>query len=166
MPPSTHTWNFPWAENSCPGDMQLSSQQTAPSPHLFSPPGEPSDRRISLHPWWLKTAKTGVPSLGWEDPLEKRMAAHSSILAWRIPWTEAPGGLQSMGSQRVTLPLSRATPKPCFLFPELKKKREQGRQGPLPPAILPCTCSGPGHPGHALPTWEEQSRSGGVKELR
>ena len=38
---------------------------------------------------------------GWEDPLEKGKAAHSSILAWRIPWTEEPGGLQSMGSQRV-----------------------------------------------------------------
>ena len=36
---------------------------------------------------------TWVPSLGWEDPLEKGMAAHSSILAWRIPWTEEPGGL-------------------------------------------------------------------------
>ena len=40
-----------------------------------------------------------VPSLGWEDPLEEGMATHSSILAWRIPWTEQPGGLQSMGSQ-------------------------------------------------------------------
>ena len=40
-------------------------------------------------------------SLGWEDPLEKGMAAHSSILAWRIPWTEEPGGLQSIRSQRV-----------------------------------------------------------------
>ena len=40
-----------------------------------------------------------VPSLGWEDPLEKGMATHSSILACRIPWTEEPGGLQSMGSQ-------------------------------------------------------------------
>ena len=38
------------------------------------------------------------PSLSWEDPLEKGMATHSSILAWRIPWTEEPGGLQSMGS--------------------------------------------------------------------
>ena len=45
--------------------------------------------------------ETWVQSLGWEDPLEKEMAAHSSILAWRIPWTEEPGGLQSMGSQRV-----------------------------------------------------------------
>ena len=42
-----------------------------------------------------------VHSLGWEDPLEKEMAAHSSVLAWEIPWTEQPGGLQSMGSQRV-----------------------------------------------------------------
>ena len=42
-----------------------------------------------------------VQSLGWEDPLEKGMATHSSILAWEIPGTEEPGGLQSMGSQRV-----------------------------------------------------------------
>ena len=45
--------------------------------------------------------ETQVQSLGQEDPLGKEMAAHSSILAWRIPWTEEPGGLQSMGSQRV-----------------------------------------------------------------
>ena len=42
-----------------------------------------------------------VQSLGGEDPLEEDMAAHSRVLAWRIPWTEEPGGLQSMGSQRV-----------------------------------------------------------------
>ena len=42
-----------------------------------------------------------VPSLGREDPLEKKIATHSSILAWRIPWTEEPGGLHSMESQRV-----------------------------------------------------------------
>ena len=42
---------------------------------------------------------TGVQFLGWEDPLEKEMTNHSSILAWRIPWTEEPGRLQSMGSQ-------------------------------------------------------------------
>ena len=45
--------------------------------------------------------ETRVRSLGREDPLEKEMATHSSILAWRIPWTEEPDGLQSMGSQRV-----------------------------------------------------------------
>ena len=45
--------------------------------------------------------ETWVQSLGWEDPLEKGMATHSSILVWRTPWTEEPGGLQSMGSQRV-----------------------------------------------------------------
>ena len=45
--------------------------------------------------------KTQVQSLGREDPLEEGMATHSSILAWRIPWTEEPGGLQSTGSQRV-----------------------------------------------------------------
>ena len=45
--------------------------------------------------------ETWVRSLGWEDPLEESMATHSSILAWRIPWTEEPGGLQSTGSQSV-----------------------------------------------------------------
>ena len=45
--------------------------------------------------------ETQVRSLGWEDPLEKEMATHSSILAWKIPWTEEPDRLQSMGSQRV-----------------------------------------------------------------
>ena len=45
--------------------------------------------------------ETGVRSLGWEDPLEKEMATHSSTLAWKIPWTEESGGLQSTGSQRV-----------------------------------------------------------------
>ena len=45
--------------------------------------------------------ETQVRSLGWEDPLEKETAAHSSILAWRIPRIEEPGGLQSMWSQRV-----------------------------------------------------------------
>ena len=45
--------------------------------------------------------KTQVQSLDWEDPLEKEMATHSSILAWEIPWTEEPGRLQSMGSRRV-----------------------------------------------------------------
>ena len=45
--------------------------------------------------------ETWVPTLGQEDPLEKEMATHYSILAWRTPWTEEPGGLQSMGSQQV-----------------------------------------------------------------
>ena len=49
----------------------------------------------------LVVQETWVQSLGQEDPLEKEVATHSSILAWRIPWTEEPGGLQSTGSQRV-----------------------------------------------------------------
>ena len=60
-------------------------------------------------PWWLRVEmvknlptmqEIWVRSLGQEDPLEKGMATHSGILAWRIPWTEEPGGLQPMGSQR------------------------------------------------------------------
>ena len=50
----------------------------------------------------VKNAKVmSVPFLGWEDPLEEEMATHSSILAWEIPWTDEPGGLQSMRLQRV-----------------------------------------------------------------
>ena len=45
--------------------------------------------------------ETRVQSLGWDDPLEKEMAVHSSTIAWKIPWTEEPGRIQSMGSQRV-----------------------------------------------------------------
>ena len=51
----------------------------------------------NLPPMW----ETQVRSLGQEDPLEKEMVTHSNILAWRIPWTEEPGGLQSTGSQTV-----------------------------------------------------------------
>ena len=57
-------------------------------------------------PWWLSgknlPAKAGnMDSLGWEDPMEKKMLTHSSNLAWRIPWTDVLNGLESMGSQRV-----------------------------------------------------------------
>ena len=47
--------------------------------------------------------ETWVPSLGWEDTLEKGIVAYSSILAWRIPWTEEPGGLQSMGCKEADM---------------------------------------------------------------
>ena len=61
--------------------------------------------RISLVTQMVKRLltmwETRVRSLGWEDPLEKEIATHSSTLAWKIPWTEEPGSLQSMGSQRV-----------------------------------------------------------------
>ena len=50
--------------------------------------------------------QTWVRSLGWEDTMEKEMATHSSILAWEIPWTEEPGGLQSMVSQKTRTQLS------------------------------------------------------------
>ena len=60
--------------------------------------------------------ETQVQSLGQEEPLEKRMAPHSSVLAWRIPWTEAPGGPQPMGSQRVGQDWAINTfPRECVL---------------------------------------------------
>ena len=71
------------------------------SPSLLSPPiswGFPVTQTVkNLPAIW----KTWVWSLGWKDPLEKGMATHNSILAWRMPWTGEPGGLRSMGSQRV-----------------------------------------------------------------
>ena len=69
------------------------------------------DRLPTQHSWASLVAQmiknppamqeTCARSLGWKDPPEEGMATHSSILAWRIPWTEDPGGLQSMGSKRV-----------------------------------------------------------------
>ena len=55
---------------------------------------------VKNRPAVQETQEAQVRSLGWEDPLEKEMAAYSSILAWKIPWTEEAGELQSMGSQR------------------------------------------------------------------
>ena len=81
-----------------------------PTP-VFLPPPPPTQKRgskkycASLVTQTVKNLpvmwETRVQSLGREDPLEKEMATHSSILAWRVPWTEEPGGLQSMGLQRV-----------------------------------------------------------------
>ena len=59
-----------------------------------------------------ETQEMRVRSLGWEDPLEEKMATHSSILAWRIPWTEEADGLQSMGSQSQTDQVTNT-----FIFP-------------------------------------------------
>ena len=58
-------------------------------------------QRVKNLPPVLDMQETQVQSLGQEDPLEKEMATHCSILAWEIPWTEESGGLQSMGSQKI-----------------------------------------------------------------
>ena len=63
--------------------------------------GLPSGPVVKKLPAMQKTQEMRVQSLGWEDPLEEGMATHSSILAWEIPWTEEPGGLWSLGSQRI-----------------------------------------------------------------
>ena len=64
----------------------------SPKPRDF--PGSSDDKVLAIQ-------ETQVQSLGWEDILEKEMATHSSILAWKIAWTEEPGRLQSVGSQRI-----------------------------------------------------------------
>jgi len=61
--------------------------------------GFPGGTVVKNLPAKQEMQETQVQSLGWEDPLEKGMATHSSILAWRIPWTDKPGRLQSMGLQ-------------------------------------------------------------------
>ena len=63
--------------------------------------GFPDGSMVKNPPAMQEPQETQVQFLGQEDPLEEGMATHSSILAWRIPWTEEPGGLQSTGSQRV-----------------------------------------------------------------
>ena len=63
--------------------------------------GFPGGSAVKNPPAMQKTQEMWIQSLGQVDPLEKGIATHSSILAWRIPWTEEPGGLQSMGSHRV-----------------------------------------------------------------
>ena len=90
----------------------LASRLLPPSKSLCTRSDQPSERVY----WWLRGSlvaqmvknlppvqETRVWSQGQEDPLEKTMATHSNILAWRIPWAEDPSGLQSMGSQRVRL---------------------------------------------------------------
>ena len=103
-----------WA--SCPGPLQLTGPY--PQPAQFPPQPvytDPLQFPFLLTEYFARASSSGsvvknlpaiqemqVQSLGQEDPLEKEMATHSSILAWRIPWTEEPGGLQSMGFQRDT----------------------------------------------------------------
>ena len=82
--------------------------------------------------------ETGIRSLGQEDPLEKKMATHSSILAWKIPWTEEPGGLQSMGSLRVDM-----TERLHFHFSLSCIGEGNGN----PPSVLAWRIPGTGEPG-------------------
>ena len=72
----------------------LKESDTTERLHLGFPGSSDGKRLPTMRETWVR-------SLGQEDPLEKEMATHSSILAWKIPWTEDPGRLQSMGSQRV-----------------------------------------------------------------
>ena len=82
---STLAWKIPWIED--PARLQSMGSQRVRH-----------DRVTSLS---LSVLETWVQSQPWEDPLEKGMATHSSILAWRIPWTEEPSELQSMRLQRI-----------------------------------------------------------------
>ena len=103
-------WKFLLLEDSCSTVLLVSTVQRESatcihvSPHVWTSfpfrlhfPGDTSDKELPCQ----CRRQTQVPSLGWEDPLEEGLATHSSILAWRIPWTEEPGGLQSTGSQRM-----------------------------------------------------------------
>ena len=89
-------WRIPWTEK--PGRLQSPGSQRVRHNWVTSLPLSVAHTVKNLPPMW----EIWVRSLGWEDPLEKEMVTHSSILAWRIPWTEKPGcSLQFTGSQRV-----------------------------------------------------------------
>ena len=94
-------WKIPWTEE--PGGVQSIGLQRvrhdcAANTCTLGFPGSTSGKEPTRQ---RRRHKTQVRSLSQEDPLKKGMASHSSILVWRMPWTEEPGGLQSMGSQRV-----------------------------------------------------------------
>ena len=88
----TLAWKIPWKEK--PGRLQSMESERV---------GHDWATSLSFTKWFLifVSPLIQVQSLCWEDPLEKEMATHSSTLAWKIPWTEEPGRLQSTGSQRV-----------------------------------------------------------------
>ena len=88
--PNIHSQQLSLLKVSCPN-----------SPYLCCPVGFPGSSMVKNLPAMQEMQETWVQSLGREDPLEEGMVTHSSILAWRIPWTEEAGGLQSIGSQRV-----------------------------------------------------------------
>ena len=91
---STFAWKIPWTEE--PGRLQsVGLQRVGHDWKTWTSLVAQTVKRLST------MQETWVPSLGREDPLEKEMAIYSSTIAWKIPWTEEPGRLQSMGSQRV-----------------------------------------------------------------
>ena len=100
LPGKSHGWRrlvgcSPW----CGAELDMTERLHSLSLPIYCPlmRSRVAQRLKRLPAMW----ETWVQSLGWEDPLGKEMATHSSILAWRIPWMEEPSGLQSTGSQRV-----------------------------------------------------------------
>ena len=81
--------------------------------------------------------ETWVRPLGWEDPLEKEMAAHSSILAWKIPWTSEPGGLLSMGSQSPWGCKESDTTERLHFHFNFILQNKQLKTAPLPQTAMP-----------------------------
>ena len=101
---SVLAWRIPWTED--PDRLQSMGSQSRTRLSDFTLEGKLFQTWASLVAQTIKRLptmqETRVRSLSWEDPLEKEMATHFSILAWRIPWTEEPGRLQFMGSQSRT----------------------------------------------------------------
>ena len=100
---STIAWKIPWTEE--PGRLHVVHGVAKSRTRLSDFTSLHAPRQASLVAQTVKNLpamqETWVRSLDWEDSLEKGVATHSSILAWRVPWTEEPGGQHSMGSQRV-----------------------------------------------------------------
>ena len=89
---SVLAWRIPWTGESC-GLPSMGSQSRTRLKQLSSSNNSKASLVAQRFKCLPAIRETWVRSLGWEDPLEKEMATHSSILAWRIPWTEEPGGL-------------------------------------------------------------------------
>ena len=99
---SSLAWKIPWMKE--PGRLQSMWSQRVGKDFTFTfffLCGNMGSRVAQMVKNLPAIWETQVRSLGWEDPLEKKMATHSSTLAWKIPWMKEPGRLQSMGSQRV-----------------------------------------------------------------
>ena len=102
----------------------------------------------------LQVREMRVQLLDWEDPLEKEIATHSSILAWEIPWIKEPGGVQSLGLQRVGYDLAIKPPAPLLRLPMFSHPSESKAPclvdtGSRPDSILP-TPLFPAYPVHTL----------------
>ena len=135
-PPTARAWQSP-------------SYHARPGKHGFHPSstctGLPDGSVVNHLPAMQETQETPVRSRGWEDPLEEEMATHSSVLAWRSPWTEEPDRLESTGSRRAGHDWAHST---CTSFHSSKQQSRDSKPGSLTLALTLLTTPGKQFPLH------------------